>query len=179
RRRGGGPRVRSFWELPVRASLIAVAVLSGLIVLDAADAAQLQLTWVNNSTDENGFSIERSAGGTGTFTQIAVPGPRAVSYTDVGLADVTTYCYQVRAFNTAGYSTYTNEACATTGYTLTVTAEGSGGGTVTSIPSIPAGVSCGATCSVSYASGTVVTLTAVPSAGSLFAGWSGGGAPRP
>src|SRR5262249_39180679 len=73
--------------------------------------------------------------------------------------------------------TYTNEACATTGYTLTVTAEGSGGGTVTSIPSIPAGVSCGATCSVSYASGTVVTLTAVPSAGSLFAGWSGGGCP--
>src|SRR5207247_6685833 len=49
---------------------------------------------------------------------------------------------------------------------------GTGSGTVTSAP---AGINCGATCSASFASGTVVTLTATPAAGSTFSGWSGAG----
>src|SRR5207245_6577695 len=38
-----------------------------------------------------------------------------------------------------------------------------------------AGISCGATCAASFPSGTAVTLTAAPAAGSTFTGWSGGG----
>src|SRR5204863_9158206 len=45
-------------------------------------------------------------------------------------------------------------------------------GTVTGAP---AGISCGTDCSEPYASGTVVTLTAAPTTGSAFTGWSGGG----
>lgn len=56
--------------------------------------------------------------------------------------------------------------------TLTVTKSGVGSGTVTSNPP---GINCGADCSESYASGTGVTLAAVPAAGSVFAGWSGDG----
>jgi hypothetical protein len=55
-------------------------------------------------------------------------------------------------------------------FTLTVAKSGAGTGTVTSTPS---GISCGATCSASFASGTVVSLTAAPDPGSTFAGWSG------
>ena len=55
-------------------------------------------------------------------------------------------------------------------FTLTVAKNGSGTGTVTSSP---AGITCGATCSASFNSGTSVTLTAAPSANSTFAGWSG------
>src|SRR5207249_5396067 len=33
---------------------------------------------------------------------------------------------------------------------------------------------CGATCTASFVSGTAVTLTAAPAAGSVFTGWSGG-----
>ncbi|MEK6276237.1 MAG: hypothetical protein AABM30_13035, partial [Actinomycetota bacterium] len=53
-------------------------------------------------------------------------------------------------------------------YTLTVTKAGSGSGAVTGT-----GINCGATCSADYDTGTSVTLTAAPSLGSRFAGWSG------
>jgi len=53
---------------------------------------------------------------------------------------------------------------------LTVTKTGSGTGTLTSSPE---GIDCGASCSSSFDWGTQVTLTAVPSADSLFQGWTG------
>lgn len=58
------------------------------------------------------------------------------------------------------------------GVKLQVTKSGTGTGTVTSSPS---GINCGSSCSKSFSQGTVLTLTATPSAGSVFAGWSGGG----
>jgi len=47
---------------------------------------------------------------------------------------------------------------------------GTGSGTITSMP---AGITCGGTCSGSFAYGTPITLTAAPSQSSVFAGWSG------
>jgi hypothetical protein len=55
---------------------------------------------------------------------------------------------------------------------LTVSKSGAGSGTVASSP---AGISCGSTCSMPFDTGTQVTLSATPAAGSTFAGWSGGG----
>ncbi len=57
-----------------------------------------------------------------------------------------------------------------TSQTLTVARAGTGTG---SVSSSPAGISCGGSCSASYASGTSVTLTASAASGSSFAGWSG------
>jgi hypothetical protein len=65
-------------------------------------------------------------------------------------------------------SRYLSPAATTS--TLSVTRSGAGNGTVTSTP---AGISCGATCSATFASGAVVALAAVPDAGSVFGGWSG------
>ncbi len=55
-------------------------------------------------------------------------------------------------------------------YTLTASKAGAGSGTVTSTP---VGITCGSDCSQAYPSGTSVTLSASPAAGSAFAGWSG------
>ncbi len=57
-------------------------------------------------------------------------------------------------------------------YTLSVARSGAGSGMVSSSP---AGITCGTLCDGVFASGTVVTLTATPDAGSAFTGWSGGG----
>ena len=57
-------------------------------------------------------------------------------------------------------------------HTLTVSAAGTGTGTGRSAPT---GISCGVTCSSSFAHGTPITLTATPASGSVFSGWSGGG----
>ena len=52
--------------------------------------------------------------------------------------------------------------------TLAVSLAGTGTGTVTG-----SGINCGVSCSVSLATGSSVTLTANPAAGSSFGGWSG------
>jgi hypothetical protein len=54
--------------------------------------------------------------------------------------------------------------------TLTVSPAGTGTGTVISSPS---GINCPLTCSASYGSGTVLTLTPAANVNSTFTGWSG------
>ena len=57
-------------------------------------------------------------------------------------------------------------------HALTVASDGSGTGAVSSQP---AGIDCGTDCTHEYGEGTEVTLTATPSDGSRFGGWSGAG----
>ena len=53
-------------------------------------------------------------------------------------------------------------------YTLNVSVSGNG-----SVSSSPAGINCGSACTMNYASGTPVTLTATPTGGATFNGWRG------
>jgi hypothetical protein len=135
-------------------------------------AAQLTLSWSDNSTNEDGFRIERRTG-SGTYQQLTNLSSNVTSFTDLNLTNSTTYCYRVLAFNPAGSSAYSNEGCATTpaaNSTLTVSRSGTGSGT---IASSPAGINCGTDCSESYVNGSVVALSAIAQTGSVFAGWSG------
>jgi hypothetical protein len=157
-----------------RSILISLLLFLAFPGSNEALAAQLTLTWTDNSSNEDGLTIERRTGTTGAFTQIATVGSNVTSYIDAGLTDGTTYCYRVTAFNAAGYSPYSNEGCATTAvpsYTLSVAKAGSGSGGVTSNH---VGITCGADCSESYLNGSSITLTAAPDTNSTFTGWSGG-----
>jgi hypothetical protein len=56
--------------------------------------------------------------------------------------------------------------------TLHISKNGTGSGAVSSRPT---GIHCGPSCSALFDAGTSLTLTATPSPGSRFSGWSGGG----
>ena len=98
----------------MRRVLIYLTLLAVIAWHYEANAAQLHLTWTDNSNNEDGFKIERKKGASGTFKQIAVLGGNVSSYTDKGLASGTTYCYRVRAFKRVRNSEYTKESCVTT-----------------------------------------------------------------
>ena len=75
--------------------------------------SSLNLTWQDNSTNEDGFQIERKIGTDGLYIPIASVAANYNFYLDTVLVSGTTYCYRVRGFNSSEISGYTNEACAT------------------------------------------------------------------
>jgi titin len=85
---------------------------SGLIA-NSSGTSLVNLAWVDNSSNEDGFKLERSIDGV-TYIQIAVVGANSFAYTDTGVAAATTYYYRVRAYNAVGNSDYSNLANATT-----------------------------------------------------------------
>jgi hypothetical protein len=88
-------------------------VAPGNLYATAVSSNRIDLAWSDNSTNENGFAIERSADGV-NFSQITTVAANLTSYSNTGLTASTTYFYRVRAFNNAGSSSYSNVASATT-----------------------------------------------------------------
>jgi hypothetical protein len=81
----------------------------------AVSTSQINLSWADNSPDEDGFNIERCQGSRCTnFLQIATVGQSVKTYSNTGLSRNTTYRYRVRAHNDGVYSAYSNVAKATT-----------------------------------------------------------------
>ena len=81
----------------------------------AVSSSQINLTWVDNDTTEQGFKIERCTGaGCSNFAQIAAVGANVTSYWNTSLGASTSYSYRVRAFNASGDSPYSNTASAVT-----------------------------------------------------------------
>ena len=75
-----------------------------LIGFTNTHAAELNLSWQDNSSVEEGFYIERSLGQGGPFERIATLEPNSTSYVDSSISYEFIYCYTVVAFNSSGSS---------------------------------------------------------------------------
>ncbi len=84
------------------------------LIATAAGAYQINLSWADNSTNENAFFIERATSSPSGFAQIAQNPANDTSYVDATVSPSTTYYYRVYATNLAGLSPYSNTNSATT-----------------------------------------------------------------
>lgn len=94
-------------------SPLAVPAGPSLAVAKAISSSQINLTWTDNSPNEEGFRIERATNNN-SWSVIATVAAGRISYSNLGLARNTTYNYRVCAITAAGNSTYSNTATART-----------------------------------------------------------------
>ncbi|MGV8136630.1 MAG: fibronectin type III domain-containing protein [Mangrovibacterium sp.] len=85
----------------------------GSLTATAVPLIAVKLNWMDNSVQETGFEIERSADGL-TFSLLATVTTNMSTYTDNGLMASSVYYYRVRATGLEGNSDYTEIATVTT-----------------------------------------------------------------
>ncbi|WP_295394593.1 Ig-like domain-containing protein [uncultured Thiodictyon sp.] len=78
----------------------------------AGTADSILLDWTDNDDDETGYTLQRSVDAS-HWLEVAALGPNAVNFVDTGLRFGQTYYYRVYAYNSIGYSAFSNEAVAT------------------------------------------------------------------
>jgi hypothetical protein len=103
---------------------------------------QIRLNWVDNSTNEDGFTLERAPAGSGSFGLVAILAADTTEFDDIGMSCGTVFDYRISAFNCAGSS----------GFSLTAGASGD----------------C-CTAAVSYCTAKVNSLGCTPFIGSIGA----------
>jgi fibronectin type 3 domain-containing protein len=99
-------------EANARTLKVAPAAASGLAAT-AFDSTRIDLTWVDNSSNEDNFIVRRSTSSGGPFSDVATLGANATSFSETGLSQSTTYYYVIRAVNNGG-SADSAQASATT-----------------------------------------------------------------
>ena len=78
----------------------------------AVSSTTIDLDWTDNASNEDGFLIQRKLGTGGTFGNLDTVGANQTSYSDDTCDPETTYCYQVRAYNTICNATAHRQAAA-------------------------------------------------------------------
>jgi len=91
--------------LPIPPSNLALSVIS---------QTQINLSWQDNSNNETGFKIERSANDQTNYTQITTVGAGITTYQDNSLSANTTYFYRIRAYNGDGNADFADPQTQTT-----------------------------------------------------------------
>ncbi len=77
-----------------------------------AGTTSINLAWSDNSSNEDGFRVERSLSSGSGFSLVYTSAPNVSAYSDGGVTAGTPYYYRVKAFNSAGESAYSNVASA-------------------------------------------------------------------
>ncbi len=74
----------------------------------------IELSWSDNSNNEELFILERSEGDESNYIEIETIASNNTTYSDQGLTNATTYFYRVKAQNATGVSPYSSSVSATT-----------------------------------------------------------------
>ena len=125
---GGGDNIAVGWARPGESKSAPSQVVPGAqlspysttpVVIPAAPSGldavavsgiQINLSWTDNSTNEDRFKIERKTGANGAYAQVGEVAPSVTNYNDSGLLPTTdSYYYRVRAANAGGDSAYSSE----------------------------------------------------------------------
>ncbi|MEW6732369.1 MAG: fibronectin type III domain-containing protein [Acidobacteriota bacterium] len=88
---------------PIRATALSVT---------ASSATQTELSWIDNSDEENGYIVERSDAGS-AYQVVTTLAENSTSYTDNGVRASSKYSYRVKAYNDAGESDYSEPSSIT------------------------------------------------------------------
>src|SRR4030042_5590779 len=89
------------------------------LIAQAISSSQINLSWTDNSNNEEGFKIERSPEGI-NWVEITAVVAGTKNFQNIGLSAGYTYYYRVRAYKAAVNSGYSNTASATTLSDVTV-----------------------------------------------------------
>ncbi len=80
----------------------------------AVSPSQVDLNWREDIDDETGFRVQRRQDGPSDWIEAGTTAANVTTFSDLGLEPNTTYHYRVQAFNSAGASSFSNQAMATT-----------------------------------------------------------------
>lgn len=94
------------------------------LVATPQSTTSVALSWADNSSNETNFEVQRRILPSGVFGVTVTTAANVVSYTDTSAAGNTSYEYKVRALNSAGGSSFSNLATATTGQPVPVAPSG-------------------------------------------------------
>lgn len=84
------------------------------LVAATVSSTEIRLTWVDNSTTEVNFLLERTIGTETVFKQFRMTGANITTIKIISLKPGTKYTFRVRAAVPGGYTEYSNTATATT-----------------------------------------------------------------
>ena len=113
-------------------------------------------------------SASFSAGTQVTLTEAPAANSTFAGWTGGGCSGTSSSCKVTLTANQTVTATF--DITQSAPWLTVILGVGTGSGTVSSNPG---GISCQPTCSASFSTGTLVTLTATPAANSYFAGWGG------
>ncbi|MEQ8477968.1 reprolysin-like metallopeptidase [Fulvivirga sp.] len=80
------------------------------LTLELISLEQINLTWLDNAANEDGFVLERSLGDNSNYQLLDSLIADVSSYQDLTLGEPDIYFYRIKAYNTGGESAYSNEA---------------------------------------------------------------------
>jgi len=88
--------------------------LTPLRLVAGAVLKSIRLNWDDNSSNEDGFKVERSSDGNSGWFQTGNVTSNITTFTDTGLAPSTVYYYRVLAYNATGNSSYSDTVSVST-----------------------------------------------------------------